>query len=546
MSAEKRRGGLRSRESKAWGGTVGMCGRNAFDFDFDAKASSARRTHHLRFSAKVNPMTPTFDNSYARLPEQFGARLNPTPVANPSLIVLNAALAEQLGLDVEWLAGESGLGMLSGNDLPDGAEPMAQAYAGHQFGQWVPQLGDGRALLLGEVSDHDGQLRDIQLKGSGPTPFSRGGDGRSSIGPVVREYLGSEAMAALGIATTRALAAVSTGEMVQREQPEPGGILCRVAASHVRIGTFEFFARNGRSEDVRTLADYVIQRHYPACADSDQPYSALLDQVLQRTASLVAAWMSVGFVHGVMNTDNLAISGETLDYGPFGFLDTFAPDTAFSYIDRRGRYAWSRQPMIANWNLARLAECLLPLLDDDPNTATETANSLLTSFQPIFESAFHARLVAKIGLTESTPTSVELATHLLDRMAENKADMTLLFRALSHLDAQTSEQDATARNLFSQPDSFDQWAENWRAALAADGQDDSQRQRAMQSVNPAFILRNHLAQRVANAAVNDLDFTPLHEMLKVFSRPYEEQPEYAHFQQPPQPDEVVANTFCGT
>ncbi len=520
-------------------------GRNAFGlWLFILTTISARQP--VRQTAKVIVMIPAFDNTYARLPAHFYARLNPMPVAKPGLIAVNSALAEELGLDAEWLSSADGLAMLAGNQLPEAAEPIAQAYAGHQFGRWVPQLGDGRALLLGEVRDRAGQRRDIQLKGSGPTPFSRGGDGRSSIGPVVREYLGSEAMAALGIPTTRALAAVSTGETVQREQAEPGGILCRVAASHVRIGTFEFFARNGRSEDVRTLADYVVQRHYPVCAGSDQPYAALLEQILQRTASLVAAWMSTGFVHGVMNTDNLAISGETLDYGPFGFLDTFAPDTAFSYIDRRGRYAWSRQPRIANWNLARLAECLLPLLDDDPNTALETANGLLTGFQPAFEDAFHARLVAKIGLIEPTPTHIELATDLLDRMAENRVDMTLLFRALSHLDASPSEKDMAARRLFNQPKSFDQWSEHWRTALATQSQDDQLRQRAMQSINPAFVLRNHLAQRVADAAVNDLDFGPLHEMLKLFSRPYEEQPEYAHYQQPPKPDEVVANTFCGT
>jgi len=492
----------------------------------------------------MNPQT--IESHYARLPGHFYARLAPTPVSKPELVVVNHVLGEELGVDSTWLTSADGLAVLSGNSLLKDSHPLAQAYAGHQFGQWVPQLGDGRALLLGEVRDRRGRLRDIQLKGSGPTPFSRGGDGRSSIGPVVREYLGSEAMAALGIPTTRALAAVSTGETVQREQPVPGGILCRVAASHVRIGTFEFFARSGKDDDVRTLADFVIQRHYPSCSDQERPYAALLEQISRRTAQLVSAWMSVGFVHGVMNTDNLAISGETLDYGPFGFLDTFAPDTAFSYIDRRGRYAWSRQPMIANWNLARLAECLLPLLDNDPNTALEIGNSVLTAFQANFESEFHSRLVAKIGLTESSPTNIELATDLLDRMAENQADMTLLFRALSHLSARPSEQDATARKLFNQPDSFDHWAKNWRTALAADGQDDSQRQHAMQAVNPAFIPRNHLAQRVADAAVNDLDFAPLHEMLKVFSRPYEEQPEYGHYQQPPQPDEVVANTFCGT
>jgi uncharacterized protein YdiU (UPF0061 family) len=490
-------------------------------------------------------MPPTLKSIYASLPEAFHARLAPSPVADARGIALNSALAESLGIDPDWLQSEEGLATLAGNSVLPGSQPLAQAYAGHQFANWVPQLGDGRAHLLGEIETPDGRIMDLQLKGSGRTPFSRGGDGRSSIGPAVREYLATEAMAALGIPTTRALSVISTGERVMRDRPEPGGVMCRVASSHVRIGTFEYFARNGMGEHVQTLADFVIARHDPDLADQPERYRQLFDRVANRTTDLVAHWMSVGFVHGVMNTDNMALSGETLDYGPFGFLDTFDPNTAFSYIDRRGRYAWGRQPTIAHWNLARLAECLLPLFGDDPNEALEWANERLNRIPSDFEVAFRARLCRKIGLAPSAE-GAELAMDLLRRMAENQADMTLTFRALSHLNADVDERDLKARSQFKDPASFDAWAARWRSALQSEGGDHANRQRAMQGVNPAFILRNHLAQRVADAAVDDLDFAPLHEMLKVFSSPFEEQPEYAAYQRPPTPDEVVANTFCGT
>lgn len=490
-------------------------------------------------------MTIKFLHQYASLPDAFHARLSPTPVARAIPIAINTALGCQLGLDPTWLTSPEGLEVLAGNQVVDGSQPLAQAYAGHQFANWVPQLGDGRAHLLGEIETPEGRIVDLQLKGSGRTPFSRGGDGRSSIGPAVREYLATEAMASLGIPTTRALAVISTGEQVMRERPEPGGVMCRVASSHVRIGTFEYFARNGQGEHVRTLADFVLDRHDPDLADQTDRYLQFFDRVTDRTMALIAQWMSVGFVHGVMNTDNMALSGETLDYGPFGFLDTFAPDTAFSYIDRRGRYAWGRQPTIAHWNLTRLAECLLPLFDDDPNQAIEKANDRLNRIPALFEQAFHDRLCRKIGL-ETSGSASELALNLLQRMADNKADMTLTFRALSHLQAEPGEPDLTARSLFQDPESFDQWAADWRSALASSGGDHCERLRKMQRTNPAFILRNHLAQRVADAAVNDLDFSPLHEMLKIFAHPFEEQPEYAAYRRPPNPDEVVANTFCGT
>jgi uncharacterized protein YdiU (UPF0061 family) len=490
-------------------------------------------------------MTITLMHRYAELPDAFHARLSPAPVPAPRPIAINTALARELGLDPAWLNSAEGLEVLAGNRVLPDSKPLAQAYAGHQFANWVPRLGDGRAHLLGEIETPDGRVVDLQLKGSGRTPFSRGGDGRSSIGPAVREYLATEAMAALGIPTTRALSVISTGETVLRDGPEPGGIMCRLAASHVRIGTFEYFARNGYGEHVRTLADFVIDRHDPDLVDHPERYLRLFDRIVDRSLRLVAQWMSVGFVHGVMNTDNMAVSGETLDFGPFGFLDTFAPDTAFSYIDRRGRYAWSRQPTIAHWNLARLAECLLPLLDEDPNRAIEQANDRLNRIPVDFEKLFHARLCCKIGLDPSAE-GTELALDLLRRMAENDADMTLTFRALSHLNTEADGRDLRARSQFKEPASFDQWAEHWRAAVRSEGGDHQARQAAMQGTNPAFILRNHLAQRVADAAIDDLDFGPLHEMLQVFARPFEEQPEFAAYQQPPKPEEVVANTFCGT
>jgi uncharacterized protein YdiU (UPF0061 family) len=490
-------------------------------------------------------MTLNLLHHYADLPDAFRATLAPTPVTAARPIAINKALASALGIDCDWLDSPEALDVLAGNRTVPGSRPLAQAYAGHQFGNWVPQLGDGRAHLLGELRTPDGRIVDLQLKGSGRTPFSRGGDGRSSIGPAVREYLATEAMAALGIPTTRALAVVSTGETVMRDGPEPGGVMCRVAASHVRIGTFEFFARSGRVDHVRSLADFVIDRHDPDLAGEADRYARLFDRIVDRTLELVAQWMAVGFVHGVMNTDNMAVSGETLDYGPFGFLDTFKPDTAFSYIDRRGRYAWRQQPTIAHWNLARLAECLLPLFDDDPNRAIEIANDRLNRIPDDFEATFHRRLCLKIGLAPSE-SAAKLALDLLEVMAAGGADMTLTFRALSHLGTEPGEADLKARELFSDSTSFDAWARRWRSALSAENRDHAERRRQMQGVNPAFILRNHLAQRVADAAVRALDFSPLHDMLKVLARPYDEQPEFAAFQRPPQPEEVVANTFCGT
>ncbi|MBD0272833.1 MAG: YdiU family protein, partial [Acetobacteraceae bacterium] len=362
------------------------------------------------------PVRFPFDNTYARLPERFFARLGPTPVAAPRLVRVNAGLAERLGLDPERLAGPEGVEILAGNRVPEGAEPVALAYAGHQFGHFVPQLGDGRAILLGEVVGRDGLRRDVQLKGSGPTPFSRRGDGRAALGPVLREYVVSEAMAALGIPTTRSLAAVATGEPVFRETALPGAVLARVASSHIRVGTFQYFAARGDEEAVRLLADYALSRHYPEAAAGNR-HRALLDAVVARQAELVARWLLVGFVHGVMNTDNTSIAGETIDYGPCAFLDAYDPAMVFSSIDRVGRYAYGQQPRVAQWNLARLAECLLPLLGEDQDRASASAEEALAAFAPRFEAAYFGGVQRKIGLSTQREGDAELAQDLLVRMA---------------------------------------------------------------------------------------------------------------------------------
>src|SRR6195952_2655629 len=351
-----------------------------------------------------------FDNSYTALPENFFARVAPTPVIAPRLIKLNRLLAVHLGLDPDWLSSPEGAEILSGKRVPDGADPIAMAYAGHQFGHFVPQLGDGRAILLGEVIDADGVRRDIQLKGSGPTPFSRRGDGRAALGPVLREYIVSETMAALGIPTTRSLAAVVTGESVLRETPLPGAVLTRVASSHIRVGTFQFFAARGDTEGVRRLADHVIDRHYPDIATAERRYRALLDAAIARQAELVARWLLVGFIHGVMNTDNTSISGETIDYGPCAFMDTYDPATVFSSIDEQGRYAYGNQPRMALWNLTRFAECLLPLFSGDQEKAVAEAQSALGNFAEKFDAAYYAGLRRKLGLFTAHDDDPELAT----------------------------------------------------------------------------------------------------------------------------------------
>ncbi len=472
-------------------------------------------------------MVINFDNTYARLPDRFYERLDPSPVAAPRLVRVNEALARTLGINPAELASPGGVAFLAGNHVPVGADPIALAYAGHQFGHFVPQLGDGRACLIGEVVGSDGKRRDIQLKGSGPTPFSRRGDGRAALGPVLREYLISEAMAALGIPTTRSLAAVATGEPVWRESMLPGAVLTRVAASHIRVGTFQYFAARDDQDAVRILADYAMARHYPQAMS----HRAFLDAVIAAQADLVAKWLLIGFIHGVMNTDNCAISGETIDYGPCAFMDAYDPATVFSSIDRAGRYAYGNQGRIALWNLARLAETLIPLL---PGGEAE-AKDALSAFPTRFQDAYFAGLRRKIGLLDDREGDDTLTQDLLKLMAEHKADFTLTFRRLA---------DPATRASFGDGTGFDAWTARWRARLA--DHDPQAVQTAMSAVNPLVIPRNHLVEEALAAAVERQDFTPFETLLSAVSRPYKDDSAPERFTRPPREEEMVLQTFCGT
>jgi uncharacterized protein YdiU (UPF0061 family) len=486
-----------------------------------------------------------FDNSYARLPDRFFVRQRPVPVAAPRLVRLNESLARHLGLDAAQLATAEGVEFLAGNRVPEGGEPLAMAYAGHQFGSFVPQLGDGRAILLGEVIDRNGVRRDVQLKGAGRTPFSRQGDGRAALGPVLREYILSEAMAALGIPTTRALAAVTTGETVWREAPLPGAVLTRVASSHIRVGTFQFFAARGDGDAIRRLADYVIARHYPEALEAANPYRALLDLVISRQAALVAKWLLVGFIHGVMNTDNTSIAGETIDYGPCAFMDAYHPQTVYSSIDTIGRYAYGNQPNIAQWNLVRFAETILPLLAEDEDRTVEAAQNAIDAFAPRFETAWAGGLSRKLGLLQSRPDDLSLARDLLECMAQNRADFTLTFRRLCD-SGDSSEGRAAVRGLFADPNAFDSWESKWCRRIAEEGGESNLHRAVMRAANPAFIPRNHLVEEAIAAAVNDGDYSPFESLLGVLSAPYDDQPGFARYADPPRPDQVVHQTFCGT
>jgi len=489
-----------------------------------------------------------FENTFARLPERFYARLHPTPVAAPRLVKVNVELARSLGLDPDALARQQGVEILAGNRVSEGAEPLALAYAGHQFGYFVPQLGDGRAILLGEVMGRNGVRYDIQLKGSGPTPFSRNGDGRAALGPVLREYIVSEAMAAMGVPTTRALAAVTTGERVLRETALPGAVLTRVAASHIRVGTFQYFAVRRDVEATRTLADYAIARHYPEAAHAAQPHRALLDGVIARQAQLIAQWMLLGFIHGVMNTDNTSISGETIDYGPCAFMEAYDPATVFSSIDHQGRYAFGNQPSAALWNLARLAEALLPLLEKEAGSeeaALASAREALAAFEPQFKAAHRAGLGGKIGLFTEREGDAALAEDLLERMAANRADFTLTFRRLCDA-AAGPKGDRGVRGLFADPVAYDAWAVGWRQRLEQELVDGQVRAAAMRTVNPAFIPRNHVVEAALDAAIRRQDFKPFEMLLDVVSRPYEDRPDLERYAMPAGPDECVTQTFCGT
>ncbi|TCU27679.1 uncharacterized protein YdiU (UPF0061 family) [Rhizobium azibense] len=485
-----------------------------------------------------------FDNSYARLPQHFFARQEPSQAAEPWLIKLNEELAAELGLDVDLLRRE-GAAIFSGNLLPEGAEPLAMAYAGHQFGGFVPLLGDGRAILLGEVIDRNGKRRDIQLKGAGQTPFSRRGDGRAALGPVLREYIVSEAMYALGIPATRALAAVSTGQPVYREEVLPGAVLTRVAGSHIRVGTFQFFAARGDADGIKALADYVIERHYPELKAAENRYLALYQAICERQAALIARWLHVGFIHGVMNTDNMSVSGETIDFGPCAFMDTYDPATVFSSIDHHGRYAYANQPGIGQWNLARLGETLLPLIDVNQDTAVERANDVITDYGKRFQAHWLSGMRRKIGLVSEEDGDLDLIQSLLALMQEGKTDFTLAFRRLSALAGDDAVETAFTAS-FREPEACGEWLARWRERLRRDLQSPSERAEAMRKVNPAFIPRNHRIEQAIVAATDDGDFTLFETLLTVLSKPYDDQPMFAAYMEPPKPQERVLQTFCGT
>jgi protein adenylyltransferase len=487
-----------------------------------------------------------FNNTYVNLGNGFYARTAPAPVAKPALIVFNQTLGDALGLSDTGLDEPGGTAILAGNRVPAGAEPLAMAYAGHQFGHFVPQLGDGRALLLGQVAAPDGMHHDIHLKGTGRTAFSRDGDGRAALGPVLREYLVSEAMAKLGVPTTRALAAVTTGEQVARQHLLPGGVITRTARSFVRVGTFEFFAARDNLDAVSRLADYVIERQYPGCRDEPNPCLALFEAVIDRQAALIAQWMQFGFIHGVMNTDNMSIAGETIDYGPCAFMDHYAHDRVYSSIDRYGRYAYNNQPNIGLWNLTRLAETLLPLLSDNPEAAVEAAQAALTAYAPLYARYWLDGMRAKTGLQTPHDIDKALIDDLFEIMNNGGADFTLTFHYLSMLPADSAAQDGSVRALFGDPAPFDHWVQHWRARLQQEGGDDAARRVRMQAVNPVYIPRNHRIESAIRAAEDQGDFSVFHELHAVLQNPWQRQPGKDAYLLPPEPDEVVRQTFCGT
>ena len=487
-----------------------------------------------------------FDNSYARELDGFYAPWPAAQVSNPILLKLNHALATELGLNADALDGPLGAAIFSGNLAPPGATPIAQAYAGHQFGGFSPQLGDGRALLLGEVINSHGQRRDIAFKGSGRTPFSRGGDGKAALGPVLREYLMGEAMHALGIPTTRALAAVATGEQVLRDAGVlPGAVLTRVAASHLRVGTFQFVATRSTPEQLKTLADYAINRHDPELAHSEQPYLAFLRAVTERQAQLIARWMGVGFIHGVMNTDNMTISGETIDYGPCAFMDAFDPATVFSSIDARGRYAYGNQPGIGQWNLARLAETLLPLLHTDADEAVALASEVVNRFPERHQHHWRAELHRKLGLQTEHPEDDVLVSDWLDLLQTQRADFTLAHRRLGDF-AQSGDANAL-RSLFVNTATLDAWLHRWQTRAETDTATREARPEQMRLANPLYIPRNHQVEAALSAAVEQGDQAPFEQLLLVLQQPFEARPGLAAYEQPASVEAMTGyRTFCGT
>jgi protein adenylyltransferase len=485
-----------------------------------------------------------FDDSFVRELEDLYEPWRGAPVPAPRLLVLNEDLAAELGADPEALRAPHGVDVLCGRVAPEGTTPVAQAYAGHQFGAYQPRLGDGRALLVGEILDAQGRRRDLHLKGSGRTPFARGGDGKALVGPMLREYVIGEAMHALGIPTSRALAVVATGEDVRRETVQPGAVLARVAASHIRVGTFQYAAMHGGPELVRRLAGHAIARHHPAAAGADNPYLALYETVLESQASLIAQWMLVGFIHGVMNTDNMAISGETIDYGPCAFMDAYDPATVFSSIDHAGRYAYGNQPAIAAWNLARLAETLLPLLDDDEDAAVAAATSRLQAFPERFQRHWASGMRAKLGLADAAAGEATdaLSGDLLDLMREHGADHTSTFRALA---ASLRGEPAAIRALFEESPAFGAWERRWREHLGPAQTALGEIADAMDRVNPVYIPRNHQVEAALTAATAG-DLEPFERLLDVLARPFDERPGLAAYAEPAPAGGGVYQTFCGT
>ena len=476
-------------------------------------------------------------HAYAQLPARFFSRVEPTPVAAPQLIKFNSALAEQLQLELRSSDGGRLARIFSGNELLPGSQPLAMVYAGQQFGHFVPQLGDGRAILLGEACDGHRHLQDIHLKGAGRTPYSRGGDGRAALGPVLREYIVSEAMTALGIPSTRTLAAVITGETVFREGPVPGAILTRTAASHVRVGTFQYFAARGDTEAIRILADFVIGRHYPDLAGAANPYLGLLATVVQRQAALVARWLQVGFIHGVMNTDNTTVSGETIDFGPCAFLDAYDPNAVFSSIDRNGRYAYSNQAPIAQWNMARFAETLLPLIDTDLDRAVALATETVNAFSVRFEERWLAGMRSKLGLTTEQTMDGALVERLLSLMHRDAMDFTQTFKTLETCLVDPDKP---------MPPVLNEWLSEWRLRGESEPLSPAERVALMRSSNPTYIPRNHRIEQVIVAAVERQDFEPFETLLTVLARPFDAQPSFERYTAAPEPAERVLQTFCGT
>jgi len=477
------------------------------------------------------------DNSYARLPKSFFTHINLNPVRSPKLIILNYPLAKSLGLNIQALKSKDGVAVLAGNQIPEGTLPLAQAYAAHQFGHFT-MLGDGRAMLIGEQINPIGERFDIQLKGSGKTPYSRGGDGRATLGPMLREYIISEAMHALGIATTRSLAVVETGESVIRETDLPGAILTRVAASHLRFGTFQYVAKWGTVEELRALADYTLKRHFTDVEGDENPYLSLLQEVIKRQAVLIAKWQLVGFIHGVMNTDNMTISGETIDYGPCAFMDNYDPATVFSSIDRNGRYAYGNQPPIAGWNLARFAETLLPLLHDDQEKAIKLAEDSISEFTELYHRHWLAGLRAKLGIFNEEVQDESLIEDLLSMMQKYGADYTNTFRALTF----DKLEDAV---LFGSTE-FNQWHELWKARLGRQEETKDSSHQLMRTSNPAVIPRNHRVEDALEAAVQQGDYSVMERLLDVLSNPYAHSPEQTDYCTLPAPSSRPYRTFCGT